>query len=366
LALKNKKEAIAINDKKRLNGDTNLDPRERITSIDLAGDEANYPVDVFRDVFQKIHRFNKKMLDANLLQHCLGITIHAGEEPFSSDASKRNYQWSQSIEKAYDVGYWGPTPSDPTAPLITPFRIGHGIMLWAAESEGGLLRREYAAYAQNPRAWADAVGKDKKRIQAIIKATPLIQKLLAGNVGIELCPKSNVQTGSVPYYTVHPALFFLTLGLKVSVNTDNRTISNTDNANELIKLHRYLGLRWEELKTLIRNGAETAFIPTKEERDQVKADIEARLTELERDPKKLLGIMLMDGYTPPAYVYKTPGKISPIASQNAGLYPRIDAGVYRDTASRAENQRTSAVFDVIKEQTAALKSDKPQPWEANA
>ncbi|MDH4378868.1 MAG: hypothetical protein QE263_03065 [Vampirovibrionales bacterium] len=364
LAITNKREAIANNIKKKKEGDTNLDPRERITGIDLAGDEANYPVDVFAPVFEKVHTFNEEMIRLGKPKHCLGITIHAGEEPFSSDATEnRQYKWSDSIKNAYKVGYRGPNELSKGKP-VTPFRIGHGIMLWAADSEGGLLRKEYAAYTQNPRKWANELTTERR--DAIVAATPLINNLLKSNVGIELCPKSNVQTGSVPYYTVHPALFFLKLGLKVSVNTDNRTISNTDNANELIKLHQHLGLRWDEVKKLLKNGVDTAFIPKSTERTLIKKDMLTRFEELERDPKTLLGIMLLNGYTPTRYKYTDPSKpVSPIDKQLVGLYKRINDETFQKRAIAAEAKRHEDVLSAIETKTAELR-DQKQPWVANA
>ncbi len=44
---------------------------------------------------------------------------------------------------------------------------------------------------------------------------------------LELCPTSNVQTKAVDSMKNHPIRRFLDDGIKVSVNTDNRTVSNT-------------------------------------------------------------------------------------------------------------------------------------------
>ncbi|MFN8614657.1 MAG: hypothetical protein U0003_01940 [Vampirovibrionales bacterium] len=322
------------------------DPRSRITSFDLAGDEANYPVDVFAPVFEKIHAFNREMLAAGTPEKRVGITIHAGEEPASSDAEQRHYQWSESIQKAYEVGY---------REGVTPFRIGHGVMLWAAPSQNDCLKKAYAEYLKNPRQWVDSLTPQK--VAAIEQATPLIHQLKTSGVGIELCPKSNVQTGAVPYYTLHPALFYLALGLKVSVNTDNRTISNTDTANELVKLHKHLGLRWHEVKQLLENGVDTAFIFNSDEREALKEQINQRLDEIEQTPQQVLGRMLLDGYQPTQYVYGSGSSINAVTikKQQDGQYPVITPEAFKEQAYWAENNQRVAAMRAIHQQAEQLK-----------
>ena len=55
-----------------------------------------------------------------------------------------------------------------------------------------------------------------------------IQKeLQKKGIGIEMCPISNLQTKAVESTKNYPMREFLNTGLKVTVNTDNRTVSNT-------------------------------------------------------------------------------------------------------------------------------------------
>ena len=42
-----------------------------------------------------------------------------------------------------------------------------------------------------------------------------------------MCPISNLQTGAVESTADYPIREFVDSGLKVTVNTDNRTVSNT-------------------------------------------------------------------------------------------------------------------------------------------
>lgn len=87
-----------------------------------------------------------------------------------------------------------------------------------------------------------------------------IQKLAKkAGVGIEMCPISNLQTKSVNSMAEYPMREFLDAGLKVSVNTDNRTVSNTSLTKELEFIRKNYGIRDEEILQLMRNAADTVF-----------------------------------------------------------------------------------------------------------
>lgn len=78
-------------------------------------------------------------------------------------------------------------------------------------------------------------------------------------IGIECCPISNLQTkavcGGIGY---HPLPRFLEEGLLVSVNTDNRTVSNT-NLQKEFELLSQIGIGEFEQQKLILNAIETSF-----------------------------------------------------------------------------------------------------------
>ena len=52
---------------------------------------------------------------------------------------------------------------------------------------------------------------------------------------------------------------FLDAGLKVSVNTDNRTVSNTSLTKELEFIQKNYGIRDEEILQMMKNAIDTAF-----------------------------------------------------------------------------------------------------------
>ena len=87
-----------------------------------------------------------------------------------------------------------------------------------------------------------------------------IQRELADRgVGIEMCPISNLQTKAVNSSSEYPIREFLNSGLKVSINTDNRTVSNTSLTKELQFIQDTYGIQEEEIRLMMKNAVDTAF-----------------------------------------------------------------------------------------------------------
>lgn len=64
-----------------------------------------------------------------------------------------------------------------------------------------------------------------------------LRKLCADRrIGVELCPTSNLQTKAVTDIAEYPLAEFLAASVPVSVNTDNRTVSNTSCTDEYLRL----------------------------------------------------------------------------------------------------------------------------------
>ena len=80
-------------------------------------------------------------------------------------------------------------------------------------------------------------------------------------IPLECCPSSNVQTKAVKRMADHPIRLFYDLGLRVTVNTDNRMVTNTTVSREYQILHEQLGFSLEEIKELIIMGFKSAFLP---------------------------------------------------------------------------------------------------------
>lgn len=89
---------------------------------------------------------------------------------------------------------------------------------------------------------------------------PKVQKALAeGGIAVEMCPLSNYQTKAVKPGEIYPIREFAQNGVSVTINTDNRTVSNTSIVKEMIFLHEKFGVTEEELRQYQRNAIDAAF-----------------------------------------------------------------------------------------------------------
>jgi adenosine deaminase len=83
-------------------------------------------------------------------------------------------------------------------------------------------------------------------------------------IPLELCPTSNVNTGVVDSIAEHPIGLLGQLRFRVTVNTDNRLMSNTSVGNELLQLHEAFGWGWDDFEWLTVNAMKSAFAPFNE------------------------------------------------------------------------------------------------------
>jgi adenosine deaminase len=102
-------------------------------------------------------------------------------------------------------------------------------------------------------------------------------------IALECCPSSNVQTGAVKDLATHPLKLYHDLGLRVTVNTDNRLITDTSVSKELWLAHTKMGLTLQDLKQIVLNGFKAAFLPYHERRGMLRA-IAKELEEFEHEP----------------------------------------------------------------------------------
>ena len=82
-------------------------------------------------------------------------------------------------------------------------------------------------------------------------------------IPIEACLTSNVQTGAAPSYEKHPLRFYYDYGLRVTINTDNRLISDTTVTRELYLAAKYLNFNLDDIKSIIIDGFKSAFLPNR-------------------------------------------------------------------------------------------------------
>lgn len=171
-----------------------------VVGIDLAGDEAGFPVEVHAEVFKQA------------ASRGINITIHAGEA-----------EGAQSVKKSLDLG---------------AVRIGHGVRTL---EDPNVLQ----------------MVKDKKIL-------------------LEVCPKSNLHTKAVTKISEHPIKSYFDQGIRVTINTDNRSVSNTSLTEEYLLMVNELGFSLDELKQTIIFAAEAAFLPAFEKArliEEIKAEL---------------------------------------------------------------------------------------------
>lgn len=104
----------------------------------------------------------------------------------------------------------------------------------------------------------------------------LVDRLVASQVPLTVCPQSNLRLAVVKHMADHPIRRMLSLGLKATVNSDDPAYFGgyiNDNFNALVDA---VDLQEDEIITLVRNGFEASFLPGAEI-DQHLENMSARL-----------------------------------------------------------------------------------------
>ena len=108
----------------------------------------------------------------------------------------------------------------------------------------------------------DAVEMGAKRIGhgIAMMGNKEVQKLLASKrIGVEMCPISNYQTKALQPEQTYPVREFVKAGVLATINTDNRTVSNTSITKEMEFLNPKCGISEEELYQCQMNAVDVAF-----------------------------------------------------------------------------------------------------------
>lgn len=175
-----------------------VDFRERgVVGFDLAGEEGGFPPKKHVDAFHYIQREN------------FNITIHAGEG-FGKE----------SIWQA--IQYCG------------AHRIGHGTRL------------------------IDDIAVADGRA---VKLGDLAQYVLDKRIPLEVCLLSNVHTGATPSLAEHPFKILYQEKFRVTLNTDNRLMSDTNMTKEFEAAAETFGLTLDDFEKITINAMKSAFLP---------------------------------------------------------------------------------------------------------
>lgn len=173
-----------------------------VVGFDLAGEEAGYPAADHLAAYRYVHK------------HFIRKTVHSGEA-----------YGPESIFQAITDCYAN--------------RLGHGTHLFAA-----------------------AMIKDKRVQDKEDYVNSLADYIASERIGIEVCLTSNLQTlPEIKSVKDHPIKEMIKRGLPVSINTDNRLVSNTTVTKEMELLVHNVDLAPKELKNIVIAGFKSAFFP---------------------------------------------------------------------------------------------------------
>ncbi|CAB4830403.1 unannotated protein [freshwater metagenome] len=99
-------------------------------------------------------------------------------------------------------------------------------------------------------------------------ATPILGRLASyirdRRVPLEMCPTSNLQTGAAKTIKEHPIGKLAKLRFRVTVNTDNRLMSQTSMTHEMEELVKAFDWNFLDLQRVTVNALKSAFIPFEE------------------------------------------------------------------------------------------------------
>ena len=169
-----------------------------VVGFDIAGAEAGFPPTRHLDAFQFINREN------------FHSTIHAGEA-FGLPSIWEALQFCGAE------------------------RLGHGVRIVDDIDPG------------------DGFGSEKLgRLATFVRDR---------RIPLELCPTSNVNTGVVPTIADHPIGMLRRLRFRVTLNTDNRLMSDTSMTQEMVQLAEAFGWGLDDFEWLTVNAMKSAFAP---------------------------------------------------------------------------------------------------------
>lgn len=112
----------------------------------------------------------------------------------------------------------------------------------------------------------------------LVESGDLLNYVNDHRIPLEVCPSSNLQTKAASSWETHPVDFFVDYGLRVTINTDNRLMTDTTVTKELHLCHTHYGWSLQTIKEIIIAGFKSAFMPYREKADLL-AEISTELTK---------------------------------------------------------------------------------------
>jgi adenosine deaminase len=98
----------------------------------------------------------------------------------------------------------------------------------------------------------------------LLEDPSLLPLLIERNVVLEICPTSNVQSGVVADFGVHPLPQLFHQQVRTTINTDDPLVSNITLTDEIERVVTHMKLTLDEVKQLTLVAAQAAFLPEPE------------------------------------------------------------------------------------------------------
>lgn len=182
------------------------------------------------------------------------------QEHRTLEAAEAAVRWRDSGVVGFDIA--GPEAGFSPAAHLEAFQVaasgGLGITIHAGEADG----LESIASALHE-CGAQRLGHGVRIVDDIDgdQLGPLATEVRGRRIPLEMCPRSNVDTGAATSIANHPIDRLLRLGFAVTVSCDNRLMSGTNPTDELAALVDAFGWGEDEVRTVNRNAAAAAFAP---------------------------------------------------------------------------------------------------------
>ena len=100
----------------------------------------------------------------------------------------------------------------------------------------------------------------------------VLKEVIEKKMVLEMCPTSNIQCHCQPSYEEHAIIKLYHAGAKVTVNSDNMTLSGVTTHTEIEKLMTRMGFTEADIRKLTENAIDSAFLSEAE-----KAELKAKL-----------------------------------------------------------------------------------------
>ncbi|MDX1449253.1 MAG: adenosine deaminase [Acidimicrobiia bacterium] len=178
----------------------------------------------------------------------------------TTEAARAAVRWRDAGVVGFDIA--GPEAGYPPEAHLEAFGItaagGLGITIHAGEADG--LASIASALHE---CGAQRIGHGVRIVDDIEddRLGPIATEIRDRRIPLEMCPRSNVDTGAVLSLADHPIDRLLRLGFTVTVSCDNRLMSGTSPVTELAALVDAFGWGMAEVAEVTRNAAAAAFAP---------------------------------------------------------------------------------------------------------